>query len=221
MSGWEAVHVDDLDAVPVAEGLVWHPVRRRLGIRAFGVNAYTSESAGSPVVEEHDETGGGAGGHEELYVVMRGRATFSVDGETVDAPAGTLVFIRDPALKRVAIAEEEGTLVLAVGGEPGEAYEVAAWESYFAAIPAFKAERWDEAIELIEAGLVDRPGHPSILYNLACAESRAGKRGEALAHLEEAVRGNPTFAVDARADRDFDPIRDDPAFARLVAPTPE
>ena len=31
-------------------------------------------------------------GNEELYVVLRGRARFEIDGETVDAPAGTLVF---------------------------------------------------------------------------------------------------------------------------------
>ena len=103
-------------------------MRRRLGIRAFGINAYTSEGVGQHVVEEHDETGSGAGGHEEMYVVVRGRATFTLGGETLDAPAGTIVFIRDPAVKRVAIAEEEGTLVLAVGGEPGAPYEVSPWE---------------------------------------------------------------------------------------------
>ena len=122
--GWESVNVGDLDAIPFGEGLVCHPVRRRLGIRAFGVNAYTSEETGGQVVEEHDETGSGAGGHEELYVVMRGRARFTIDGEVLDAPAGTLVFISDPKVKRVAISEEEGTLVVAVGGEPGRAYEI-------------------------------------------------------------------------------------------------
>ncbi len=149
---WQVTSFDELDSIPIAEGLVWHPVRRRLGISAFGTNAYTAEHAGGQVVEEHDETkaGGGAGGHEELYVVVRGHATFTLDGETVDAPAGTLVFIRDPKVKRVAIAEEEGTLVLAVGGEAGRAFEVSPWESYFVALPALRAGRWDEAIALLE-----------------------------------------------------------------------
>ncbi len=212
MSGWEAVHLDDLDAIPIAEGLVWHPVRRRLGIRAFGVNAYTSDAPGRHVVEEHDETGGGAGGHEELYVVLRGQATFTVDGETFDAPAGTLVFIRDPSLRRVAIAEQEGTLVLAVGGEPDRAYEVSPWEAYFTAIPAFRAERWEEAIELIAEGLRERPGDPALLYNLACAESRAGRPLDALTHLGEAVRKDRKYAESARTDPDFDPIRREPGF---------
>jgi hypothetical protein len=126
MTGWEAVHLDELDEIPVA-GVVWHPVRRRLGIRAFGINAYSAERIGGHVIEEHDESTSGAGGHEEAYVVVRGRATRTIGGETPDAPAGTIVFIRDPALKRVAVAEEEDTLVLAIGGEPVKLLEVSAW----------------------------------------------------------------------------------------------
>jgi tetratricopeptide (TPR) repeat protein len=210
--GWQSLHVDELDSIPVLEGLVWHPVRRRLGIAAFGVNAYTSDKVGGHVVEDHDERGGGAGRHEELYVVVRGRATFTVGGESRDAPAGTLVFVSDPALRRSAISEEEGTLVLAIGGASGRAYEVSPWESYFAAIPALKAERWEEAIAMIEQGLRDRPGHPALLYNLACAESRGGRPLEALTHLQQAIGGEPKYLAAARTDPDFDPIRREPGF---------
>ncbi len=209
---WETARIDELDAIPVAEGLVWHPVRRRFGIESFGVNAYTSEGVGGHVVEEHDEAGSGAGGHEELYFVVRGRATFTVDGQAVDAPAGTFVFVRDPALKRGAIAEEEGTLVLAMGGEPGRPYRVSPWECYFAAFPALRAERWGEAIGLMEEGLREHPGNPSILYNLACAESRADRPLEALTHLQEAIRARPDYRERAHADPDFDPIRREPGF---------
>src|SRR3954452_12793170 len=128
--------IDDLDRVPVGgHGLLWRPVRRRLGIEAFGVNAYTCGAAGEEVVEPHDELGGGAGGHEELYVVLSGHAVFTLDGEEQDAPAGTLVFCKDPAVKRSAVAREAGTTVLAVGGARGEPYRVSPWESYFAAKP--------------------------------------------------------------------------------------
>jgi tetratricopeptide (TPR) repeat protein len=212
MKGWESVRLGELDSIPLLEGLIWHPIRRRLGIKAFGINAYTSEAVGAYVVEEHNELGGGAGGHEEVYLVVSGRATFTVGGETLDAPAGTIVFVSDPALERKAIAEEEGTLVLAIGGEPGRAYEVSPWESYFAAIPLFKAERWDEAIAMIEQGLEDRPGHPALLYNLACAESRGGRTLDALTHLQEAVRGDAKYRDAARTDPDFDPIRREPGF---------
>lgn len=211
MTGWEAVHVDDLDSIAVA-GVVWHPVRRRLGIRAFGVNAYTAEGVGKHVVEEHDESGGGAGGHEELYLVVRGRATFTIDGETLAAPAGTLVFIRDPALKRSAVADDEDTLVLAVGGEPGRAYEVSPWEPAFAAVPLLDGGRYEEALELFLEGLREHPGNPSLLYNLACAESRAGRIADAITHLREAIAAEERYAERARVDPDFDAIRGEPGF---------
>jgi hypothetical protein len=212
MKGWEATSLGELDSIPLFEGIVWHPVRRKLGIRAFGINAYTSEKVGELVIEEHDETGGGAGGHEELYVVMAGRATFTLDGESLDAPAGTLVFLSDPSVKRKAVAEEDGTLVLAIGAQPGVAYEPSPWEWYFAAMPAFREERWDDAIALMQAGLEERPGHPAILYNLACAESRGGRPLDALTHLRASIQADSKYADRAREDPDFDPIRREPGF---------
>jgi tetratricopeptide (TPR) repeat protein len=212
MTGWAVTNVDSLDAIPVGDGVVWRPVRRRFDIRAFGINAYTSEGVGQHIVEEHDELGSGAGGHEELYIVVRGRATFTVGGEALDAPAGTLIFVRDPGLKRVAIAEEEGTLVLAVGGEPGTAYAVAPWEFNFGSMPALAAGKYDDAITVLEGGLAEYPGNASILYNLACAESLHGRTADALAHLRESVRGDPKYAERAHVDPDFDPIRSEPGF---------
>jgi hypothetical protein len=212
MSGWSATRLDELEAIPLFDGLVWHPVRRRLGITAFGVNAYTAEAAGQTVVEEHDESGGGAGGHEELYVVVSGRATFTLAGETLAAPAGSLVFISDPQVRRSAVAEEEGTLVLAVGAIPGRPFAVSPWEACFAALPALRAGRFEEAIAVIEAGLALEPGHPALLYNLACAESLGGRSLDALLHLQQAVAADPAYRARALADPDFDPIRREPAF---------
>ena len=144
-SGWEVTSFGELESVPLFDGLVWHPIRRRLGIHAFGINAYTAEQPGELVVEEHDEKGeGGSGGHEEVYVVVSGRATFTLGDETVDAPAGSLVFISDPAVRRKAVANERDTLVLAIGGVPGKAFEVSAWESYFAAIPLMRDGRYGD-----------------------------------------------------------------------------
>jgi hypothetical protein len=82
---------------------------------------------------EHDETEDLAGTqrHQELYVVLEGRATFTVDGEDVDAAAGTLVFLEDPAARRAAVAAEDGTTVLAIGGPVGEAYRPPPWDKIF------------------------------------------------------------------------------------------
>ena len=108
-------------AAPV-EGLTWHPVRHTLDIRSFGTNAYTAAAAGDLVVEPHDEDE-----FEELYVVLAGAARFTVDGETFDAPQGSLVLVTPPS-HRVAHATEPATTILAVGAVPGKAFEVSGWE---------------------------------------------------------------------------------------------
>jgi tetratricopeptide (TPR) repeat protein len=201
------VQVSELDAVPVSDTLMWRPVRRTLGVEAFGVNAYTAENAGDEIVEEHDETGDGAGKHEELYVVLTGRVTFSLDGDEVDAPAGTFVFIGDPTVRREAHAAEPGSTVLAIGGRAGEPYEVSPWEYYFAAIPAAKAGDWERALEVVEEGRPRYGDNAAFLYNLGCYEARAGRRDDAIEHVRRAIEMNPKFREYAVEDEDLDSIR--------------
>ncbi len=208
-SAYEMAHVDDLDAIPISHGLVWRPVRKRFDVRAFGVNAYTSEEVGGQVVEEHTES---QLGHEEIYLVLRGRATFTLDEAELELDAGTLVHIADPEVKRVAISREPETTVLALGGKPGEAYAVSAWEAMFAAMPATRRGDWDEAIRLHREALAERPDHPALLYNLACVEARAGRSVDALTHLRRAVELDPKWAAYARSDTDFASIRREPGF---------
>lgn len=207
-------HIDELDRVAVGEaGLEWRPVRRRFGLGAFGMNAYSSTHAGGEVVEEHTEE---QLGHEEVYVVVRGHATFHLDGDDVDAPAGTLVVIRDPSVKRGATAVDASTLVLAVGGKPGEAFTPSAWESYFSASPLAKEGQYDEALAVMERDAELHGDKPAFLYNLACFEALAGRRGEAVAHVVQAIDTSPRFARWAKEDADFDSIRDDPQFAAAI-----
>jgi len=207
--GWGSVRIDSIDAITVAGGLQWRPLRRTLGIGAFGINAYTAASPGDLVVEEHTEQ---QLRHEEVYVVVSGRATFTLDGETVDAPAGTLVFVRDPAVRRGARAAEPRTTVIAVGGKPGEPYTASAWEWYFFTERFRAAGEWDAGVADLEQGLDEFPDHPGMLYSLACYEALAGRREAALAHLRRAVELDPRLADYAGTDTDLDAIRDDPAF---------
>jgi hypothetical protein len=215
---YQIVRLDELDRIPVGEhGLLWRPVRRRLGIEAFGVNAYTAEEAGQEVVEHHDETGSGAGKHEELYVVVRGHARFTLDGDEVDAPSGTFVFVRERSVRRGARAEEPGTTVLALGGKPGEAFQVSPWEYYFAAIPAYREQDYARGIEIVREGVQHYPENPSVLYTLACLESLAGDTDSAIEHLRQAAAHEPKVADWSREDSDLDPIRDDPRFESAIA----
>ena len=202
-------HVDELDRIEMPDGFVWRPIRRRFDIRAFGVNAYSAREQGSQIVEEHTEN---QLGHEEIYLVLRGRALFTVDGNEHELAAGQLVCVHDPAIKREAVALDEDTVVLALGGKPGEPHEVSAWESIFASVPAARAERWDEAIRLNEEALARHPDDAGVLYNLACMEARGGRALDALLHLQRAVELEPRYGEYARGDSDFAAIRNEPGF---------
>ncbi|MFN2471384.1 MAG: tetratricopeptide repeat protein [Gaiellaceae bacterium] len=213
--GYEVAHLDELEALPVdEEGLVWRPVRHRFGIGAFGANVYTAANAGERVVEEHREA---QNGHEELYFVARGRATFTLETEEVDATAGTFVFAR-PGTLRGAIAQEAGTTVLAVGGKPGEAFTPSGWEWNFMATSYQRQGRLDEALAVMREGVERYPEDWEGYYNLACIEARAGRADDALATLARAAQLDPeNVRKYAAEDSDFDAIRDDPRLESALA----
>jgi hypothetical protein len=205
----KTLRLDEVEGLPVLGTLVWKPVRKTLGITAFGINAYTAQNAGDEVVEEHDEA---TLGHEEIYFVHSGHAVFTVDGEEVDAPAGTIVYLDDVKQRRHAIAKEAGTTVLAVGGVPG-VHEPSIWEYFFPAMPALREGDYDEARRIIEENMKEKDG-PAMHYQLACIEAQAGNRDRALDELAIAVAGGERFARWAQDDDDFASIRDDPRFPK-------
>ena len=215
MSDWEIRSLDDLEAIPIPdEGITWRPIRRALGIRAFGINAYTATNAGDAIGEDDTEQ---ALGHEEVYVVVRGRARFTLAYGECDAPAGTMVYVRDPGTRRRAVAAEPGTAVLAIGGKPGEAFEPSAWEWWFAASPSRERGDYDEALRIVSEGLEQNPDHPTLLYNVACYAALAGHREEALKHLRRAAELQPSVREWAGGDDDLASLRDDPRFAQVLA----
>ena len=209
---YKSVHLSDIPTQRGVEDSTWIRIRRHLDVGAFGINAYVAPEAGGRVIEDHNETGSGAGRHEELYVVTSGRARFTVGGEEIDAPTGTLVFVRDPATQRGAIAEEAGTTVLVVGGKRGEPYEVAPWEEFSDAWPHYQAGDYPKAIEIFRKGLEKYPDNASGLYNLACCESLVGEHEAALEHLRRSIEREERFREYAKTDSDFDAIRDHPDF---------
>jgi tetratricopeptide (TPR) repeat protein len=209
VSAYEVAHLDDLERFPVDEGgLLWRPVRRRLGIQAFGTNAYTAEKAGDRVVEEHREA---QNGHEELYFVVSGRATFTLEDEEHDVPAGTFVFCR-PGTKRGAVAAEAGTTVLAMGARAGVPHEISGWEGIFVAFGHLSSGDEAKGREAIEAAVAERPDAWQGYFNAACFESLTGHKDAAIAHLKRAIELDPQAREAAQKDADFDAIRDDPEF---------
>jgi tetratricopeptide (TPR) repeat protein len=213
--GYGVAHIDELESFPVQnqQGLTWRPIRRRFDIRAFGVNAYTAERAGQRVVEEHRE----ANGHEELYVVVSGRATFTLEGEEHDAPAGTLVHC-PPGTLRSAFAAEPGTTVIGIGAKPGEVFQPSGWEWSFAGFAHLNQGDAERARAELEAGIAARPEAWQGYYNFACLEARLGNNDAALELLERAAEMEPEWvAKGAPDDEDLAPLRDEPRFLEIVA----
>jgi len=202
VAGWESVRLDEIEPLPM-DGVLWRPLRQVLDVGAFGINAFVANDVGDDVVEDHAEE---MLGLEEVYVVLAGRATFTLGEERLDAPVGTVVFVRDPAVRRHARAEEPGTAVLAVGGPRGAVYEPPPWE----AERHRAAGNFDAYADELAAAVEQRPDHPGLLYVLAGAEALAGRHDAAVADLGRAIELRPALAEAARRNEDLASIRDRP-----------
>jgi hypothetical protein len=203
--------VDELQDIAYRQDTHMRPLRHHLGITAFGTNAWTAAREGDRLVPEHQEDEG----TEELYVVLRGHARFEIDGNAIDAPEGTLVFVQ-PNGNRTAFAVEADTTIIAVGSSVGQPYEVGGREVWAEFHPAYEAGDY--------AGVIDRgrntleaSGYASPLYNLACCEALTGRKEDAINHLRDAIERRPSLRDVAKEDTDLDPLRDEPAFRELVS----
>ena len=191
----------------------FRPVRHHFGITSFGVNAWTAPRVGDRIINEHDESEPDS--HEELYLVVRGRAMFELDGDRVAAPTGTFIFA-PPGVKRTAFAEEPETTVIALGGTPGKAYEPDGWELWAPLNPLYQAGEYAEAADRGRELLEVYPQYGDLFYNVACCESLAGRTADALEHLRQAIDRSDRARALAKEDSDFDPIREEPAFKELI-----
>ena len=208
MTGYETARLEDLRR---EDG--WVPVRVALGVQAFGVNAWTGRDPGDVVIPEHDEA---PTAHEELYVVISGHATFTVAGDEIDGPTGTIVFVRDPSAKRAAKAREPGTTILTVGAKAGETFTPQPWETNRDVFALLDGGKPAEAKALLTDAIERYQDTSTLYYNLACAEALLGERDAALEHLQTALEGDASLAVYLAEDKDFASLRDDPRFSQLL-----
>jgi hypothetical protein len=207
---YTVAQIDEIDEIDDGR-CPWRPVRHHFGITSFGVNAFTARNAGDRIINEHDEEGE----HEELYLVHTGRARFELDGERLDAPTGTFVFA-ERGVKRTAFAEEPGTTLVALGGEPGKAYHSGGYELWAPLNPLYQegkyAEVADRGGELVDA----HPEYGELAYNVACCESLAGRKADAIRHLRIAIEAHEPLRAFAAEDTDLEALRDEPEFKELV-----
>jgi hypothetical protein len=213
-AGYEILSIDDLEQLPSSTGTqVMLPLRRRVGFEPFGLNAWLGRNAGDHVIERHRE----AGGPEELYVVVRGRAQFTLGEETFEAPLGTIVHA-PPGTLREATALEPGTIALAMGAKAGEAFTPAPWEDFAVAFALLRAGDEPRGRAAMGEALTRDPEAWEGAYNAACFEALAGNRDAALEQLRRALAGNgDEVRASAGTDPDFDSIRDDPLFREALS----
>lgn len=186
------------------------PIQRLLDYRVAGINGWIGDP-GDGLVPEHEEDSG----HEELYVVVRGRARFTVDGSDIDAPTGTLIHVR-AGERRVAVSEEPGTIVVAVGATAGEPHQPTAWTSFVIADHLRREGRLDEGRTVVRELVDAEPGNWGAPYNVACFEALAGDKDAAFSYLQQAMRID-TQAVRSFApgDSDLDSLHDDPRWKKV------
>lgn len=195
----------DEESVPIAGGtLHWVPVRRRLGIRAFGTNAFRAGRKGDAVIEDHIESPG----QEELYVVLTGCVRFVAGEEEFDAPAGTAVFLPRPDLRRLGTALEDGTVVLAVGGWPDRSYHSLPWEPIYLAQESMRHGDWATAADTLEREAGEHRDTAIVQFRLACCHARLGEQGLALEELRRAIELNPGMRERAASEEHLAPLRD-------------
>ena len=211
MAGYAVAGLSDIGEI--GGGLPCRPVRYHFGITSFGINAWTAAVVGDRILNAHDE----AGDAEELYLVHCGRATFELDGQRVDAPAGTFVFAA-PGVVRTAFAAEPDTTVFAIGGRVGEAWQPDGWELWTPVVPLFDDGRYTEAADLSRQLVDANPGLPMLPYMLACCELKAGRTDEAIEALRAALV-TKRMRVIAAKDTNLDPLRDIPTFRELLNPS--
>ena len=211
MSDYAFARLQDIDET--SDGREpWRPVRHHFGITSFGINAWTGREAGDRIINEHDEEGE----DEELYFVHSGRARFELDGESLQAPAGSFVFAR-PGVMRTAFAEEPGTTLLVVGGTPGQVYTPTGWELWAPVSVLYREGRYDEAADRGQELAAAHPEYPALLYNVASCESLAGRKADAIEHLRLAIEASERTRAYLAEDPDLDPLREEPGFRALLA----
>jgi hypothetical protein len=202
---WRSIQLEEIEAVPWrGSELIWRPVRSALGTRIVGIAAYTAERAGQPLIEEHCEDEDGRG-HEEMYVVLSGSATFMLDSERVDAAAGTFVLV-SPRVRRSAVAAQPGSAILAIGGPstfvPAESDWIERARPYIRSDPALAAE-------LIGELRPAQPDSPGVVVADALLALGRGEEQLALDFVADVLRRWPQAEPALRSDPDLGPVLTD------------
>lgn len=107
--------LDAIDIEAEREGRI-RRVRVALGVSAFGINHIHLPPNGRG--SEHDEA---RTGQEEVYFVLDGDGTMTVEGDVVELKPQRYVFV-PPGVTRQIRAGDAGVSYICVGAPPGRGY---------------------------------------------------------------------------------------------------
>lgn len=133
MSAYVVTTIDAIASID-DEGVDWKPIQHYFQLTAFGINVYRATAVGVQVIGDHDEA---AGRHEEVYVVLDGAVRFTVGDEEVVCRRGSLVVVKDPTVRRGAVADTADATVLAVGNREADRFETTWRLDHFEGVPTY------------------------------------------------------------------------------------
>jgi mannose-6-phosphate isomerase-like protein (cupin superfamily) len=117
MSDFNVKRIEDMEAVVFGSFV---RARAELGVESWGMQVLEIPGGATQYPEhDHAETG-----QEEVFVVLRGAGEIEIDGERHPLQPGTMVMV-GPGVNRRFFTGDETLRLLAIGGTPGKAYEVA------------------------------------------------------------------------------------------------
>jgi len=119
-AAYAVARLDDLPSIDLDGAIDWKPIQHYFQLTAFGLNLYRATDAGVELIAAHDET---ADRHEEIYFVLVGVVTFQVEGETFICEPSSVVVVKDPTVRRQAVAETADAAVLAVGNRQSASFK--------------------------------------------------------------------------------------------------
>jgi hypothetical protein len=201
--GWRVVALEDVEQLRWRDtDLVWLPLRCALETRIAGFGAYIAEHAGQTIVEPHSESVDGRG-HEELYVVLRGAAAFRLGDSQLDVASGGFVLVRDPSVRRSAVALVPDTAVLAIGDEARFEPAIGEWiERARAYASTEPARAWTLVDELRQ----EHSPNPGVDIAEAIVAARCGESEHAREALARVLRERPALSGDLARDPDLGPL---------------
>jgi mannose-6-phosphate isomerase-like protein (cupin superfamily) len=111
MSDAKVTHVDEIEG---AYGGVFKPIGAHLGVTAFGINLQQHPQH-HDLYPEHDHAGDR---QEEVYFVISGEATLTIDGEPHKLRAGSVAYV-PPGTKRQFTTPDSPVEFISIGGTAG------------------------------------------------------------------------------------------------------